>query len=128
MKMKGLSDEILREILSEKDSDDDDFKKILDEMYQTYKIKNKKYGDSFNITHQLFGISNGIARILEKVIRCVHIVLFDPDDIEALEDNLEDIANYCVMLIKNIRKFKNIRKPKNEELELRYSQYINEGD
>ncbi|EKB54481.1 hypothetical protein HMPREF9706_00671 [Facklamia hominis CCUG 36813] len=126
--MTGLSDEILQKLLNAKDSDDDDFKKILDEMYQTYKIKNKKYGDSFNITHQLFGVSNGVARILEKTLRCVQIVLFDPDDDETLEDNLQDIANYCVMLIKNIRKFKNLRKPKNEELELRYSQYINEGD
>ncbi len=128
MKMTGLSDEILRKILSDKDSDDEEFKKILDEMYQTYKIKNKKYGDSFNLTHQLFGISNGIARILEKTLRCVHIVLFDPDDTEALEDHLKDIANYCVMIIENIRKFKNLRKSKDEELDLKYSNYINEGD
>ena len=48
-----------------------------------YAIKNQKYGDSFSVTVQKYGIIAALTRLSDKSIR----------------DTLLDMANYCIMTV-----------------------------
>lgn len=77
------------------------FKKITDEMLDTYIKKNADYGNSFAETIQEFGFIPAVARINDKFKRVKNMVLGQEMNIkdESLRDNLMDIANYCVLTI-----------------------------
>lgn len=84
------------------------FEVITKEMFELYKIKNKRYGDSFSVLYDEFGMDYVVPRLVEKVNRIKTLVSnpdLDPDD-ESIEDSLIDLANYSVMTLKKIKEDK----------------------
>ena len=63
--------------------------------------KNKKYGDSFSITVQKYGIIAALTRLSDKWQRFETLILTKdagtPD--ESIRDTLLDMANYCIMTV-----------------------------
>ena len=72
--------------------------KYLNNLYTT---KNKKYGDSFSITVQKYGIIAALTRLSDKWQRFETLILTKdpgtPD--ESIRDTLLDMANYCIMTV-----------------------------
>lgn len=77
---------------------------IYDELQKLYEKKNKDYGDSFSKLYDELGIMSCITQIAHKYHRIINVV--DREDVnnESLEDNLLDLANYCAMTVKELRK------------------------
>ena len=77
------------------------FEDLTKEMFDTYKLKNEKYGDSFGKSIYKYGMIATLTRISDKFNRFEQMVLNDnngtPD--ESLRDTLLDMASYCVMTI-----------------------------
>ena len=73
-----------------------------DDLYDTYKAKNKAYGDSFTISLNKFGIQASYTRISDKINRFNSLMenedIFQGD--ESIADTLSDLINYCVMTVK----------------------------
>ena len=72
--------------------------KYLNNLYAT---KNQKYGDSFSMTVQKYGIIAALTRISDKWQRFETLILTKdpgtPD--ESIRDTLLDMANYCIMTV-----------------------------
>ena len=72
--------------------------KYLNNLYAT---KNQKYGDSFSITVQKYGIIAALTRLSDKWQRFETLILTKdpgtPD--ESIRDTLLDMANYCIMTV-----------------------------
>ena len=77
--------------------------KYLNNLYAT---KNKKYGDSFSITVQKYGIIAALTRLSDKWQRFETLILAKdpgtPD--ESIRDTLLDMANYCIMTVMELDK------------------------
>lgn len=72
--------------------------KFLNTLYIT---KNQKYGDSFSITVQKYGIIAALTRLSDKWQRFETLILSkDPGTSdESVRDTLLDMANYCIMTV-----------------------------
>ena len=70
-------------------------------MNDTYRRKNKDYGDSFSSSLDEFGLVAGIVRINDKINRIKQIYKINEIEVteEKLEDTLLDLANYSVMTL-----------------------------
>ena len=72
--------------------------KYLNNLYAT---KNQKYGDSFSMTVQKYGIIAALTRLSDKWQRFETLILTKdpgtPD--ESIRDTLLDMANYCIMTV-----------------------------
>lgn len=72
------------------------------DLYDTYKVKNMAYGDSFTISLDKFGVQASYVRISDKINRFNSLVknedIFQGD--ESIADTLSDLINYCVMTVK----------------------------
>lgn len=77
------------------------FKRITEEMAQTYERKNADYGNSFGESIAEFGAVAGIVRIGDKFNRLKNLIK-NPGtqrvNDESIADTLLDMANYCIML------------------------------
>lgn len=74
------------------------FQKICNQMYETYKMKNADYGNSFDKSCDEFGITAALVRIGDKFNRIKQLtkqknLVKD----ESIEDTLLDLANYSIM-------------------------------
>nr|DAS39659.1 MAG TPA: Nucleotide modification associated domain 1 [Caudoviricetes sp.] len=69
-------------------------------MAKTYKAKNHDYGNSFDNTCDLFGITAAIVRMYDKMQRIITLSKTESyvKD-ERIEDTLLDLANYCIMTL-----------------------------
>jgi len=74
-------------------------KNILQKMFDTFAIKNKKYGCSFEVSVDKYGIIAALTRISDKFNRIENLILHNDEgtDDETVMDTLIDMANYCVM-------------------------------
>ena len=75
---------------------------LCNEIHKTYKSKNEKYGDSFNDTIKKYGMISALTRMSDKFSRIENNILNNVDDDEKLEDNLLDLANYCLMTVMSL--------------------------
>lgn len=75
---------------------------LCNEIHNTYKSKNEKYGDSFNDTIKKYGIIAALTRMSDKFSRIENNIINNIDDNEKLEDNLLDLANYCLMTVMSL--------------------------
>ena len=68
-------------------------------MLRTFTIKNKKYGNSFEISLDKYGIIAALTRLSDKFNRIETLILSGDagTDDESVADTLIDLANYCVM-------------------------------
>lgn len=76
-----------------------DICKALNIMRDTFVLKNKKYGNSFEISLDKYGIIAALTRISDKFNRAENLILTNDAGTsdETLMDTLLDLANYCVM-------------------------------
>ena len=91
---------------SEKE-DADRFKEITDKMLETYKSKNKDYGDSFRNIFKECGMTYAYGHLKEKLER-VKSLMSDEAKVkgESMKDSLYDLANYAILTIMEIEKNK----------------------
>lgn len=96
----------LAETGSEKE-DADRFKEITDKMLETYKSKNKDYGDSFRNIFKECGMTYAYGHLKEKLER-VKSLMSDEAKVkgESMKDSLYDLANYAILTIMEIEKNK----------------------
>ena len=84
----------------------DRHKELMDELHQTYVIKNQDYGDSFSQSHEEFGPIAGLVQIGHKYNRLKNILTGDKLELqvedESLSDTLIDLANYAILLLMEI--------------------------
>lgn len=68
-------------------------------MLKTFAVKNKKYGNSFEISIDKYGIIAALTRLSDKFNRIENLILSGDSgtDDESVVDTLIDMANYCVM-------------------------------
>lgn len=89
------------------------FCQITDQMTNTYRRKNKDYGDSFagELRDGNWGYATGTLRA--KANRVHHLLLHTADHTpeigESVEDNLMDLANYAIMTLIEFREAKERR-------------------
>ena len=83
-------------------------KKILDEIHETYKAKNKDYGNSFGKQYEEFGLLSSIIRITDKYERLKQLYKNNEANVkdESIEDTLLDMANYAIMTVMEMKKEK----------------------
>lgn len=76
-----------------------DVRDTLQKMGDTFSVKNKKYGNSFEISVDKYGMIAALTRISDKFNRIETLILNDDKgtDDETVIDTLIDMANYCVM-------------------------------
>lgn len=84
-----------------------DVREVLQKMGDIFAIKNKKYGNSFEVSVDKYGMIAALTRISDKFNRIENLILTGDNgtDDEAITDTLIDMANYCVMTavyIKNV--------------------------
>lgn len=77
-----------------------DVREALSGMLSTFVSKNKRYGNSFEISLDKYGMIAALTRMSDKFNRLENLIL--TNDIkgtndESLADTLFDLANYCVM-------------------------------
>lgn len=88
-------------------------KKILDELHNTYNIKNKMYGDSFSESIKEWGYAAVGIRITDKFLRMKQLLRSESfgnnGTDESLRDTLSDMANYCIMSIMQLDEKKDMR-------------------
>ena len=91
---------------SEKE-DADRFKEITDKMLETYKSKNKDYGDSFRNLFKECGMTYAYGHLKEKLER-IKSLMSDEAKVkgESMKDSLYDLANYAILTIMEIEKQK----------------------
>lgn len=72
---------------------------LLKQELQTYKIKNEKYGNSFDLSVKKYGLISALTRMSDKWNRIENLILTHDNgtDDESLKDSLMDLANYCNM-------------------------------
>ena len=76
-----------------------EMRKALSKMGDVFAVKNKKYGNSFEISLDKYGIIAALTRISDKFNRVENLIINNDKgtDDESLLDTLLDMANYCVM-------------------------------
>lgn len=76
-----------------------DIREALTNMHSTFVLKNKKYGNSFEISLDKYGMIAALTRMSDKFNRAENLILNNDrgTNDETLADTLLDLANYCVM-------------------------------
>lgn len=72
---------------------------LLNDMAETFAIKNKKYGNSFEVSLDKYGLIAALTRMSDKFNRMENLILTNDrgTEDETILDTLLDLANYCVM-------------------------------
>jgi hypothetical protein len=70
------------------------------DLIELFKVKNVAYDDSFGKTFRSYGPISSLTRISDKFNRIEALILGAENGVtdERLEDTLEDMVNYCLML------------------------------
>lgn len=77
------------------------YQETLDDMAETFYLKNERYGDSFTQTMDDYGMVTSIIRVTDKFNRMKTLYQnreLDEDD-EPIMDTMLDMANYLAMTI-----------------------------
>lgn len=84
----------------------ENFKGIINEMYNTYLKKSSDYGDSYAKSHQRFGTVVGIMHPLTtKMDRLTELLNSKkPPQNESIEDTLLDLAIYAILGVMELRR------------------------
>lgn len=83
----------------------DRFKEITDKMLETYKSKNKDYGDSFHKLFEECGMTYAYGHLAEKLER-INSLRKNEAKVkgESMKDSLYDLANYAILTIIELEK------------------------
>lgn len=87
------------------ESDARSFKKITDEMFDTFKAKNHDYGFSFSNLFKECGMTYAYGHMAEKLER-VKSLMKDEAKVkgEGMKDSLKDLANYAILSIMELER------------------------
>lgn len=106
---EGLSQSSKEINTTEKDNYDEklvhEHRELTTLLNSLYKVKNKKYGDSFGKKVRKRGLISALDRMEDKWNRLEHLIENNEDGSdtdESLEDTLVDLANYCLMTVMEI--------------------------
>lgn len=79
--------------------DEELFLSIIEEMFAIYMAKNADYGNSSNMTYEMYGDVAYAVRINDKMNRINSLLQKGEAQVEdeKLEDTILDMANYCVL-------------------------------
>ena len=81
------------------------FNEILENIRYTHDKKNDDYKDSYSDTMKRFGTKSGLVRIYDKFNRIENIFNSEGKaNFESVEDNLQDLATYAIMMLEYIKK------------------------
>lgn len=74
-------------------------KQLCDQLNEVYKEKNSKYGDSFEVSVQKYGLIAALTRISDKFNRFEQLIMTRSNGTsdESLMDTCLDAANYFLM-------------------------------
>lgn len=79
------------------------FKKIANEVGELLELKNKAYGNSTNMTYEIFGMEAYLVRMYDKINRATNLVQNGVAcNDESLEDTLRDLAGYAILAINQL--------------------------
>lgn len=95
------------------------YQETLNQMADTFYLKNERYGDSFTQTMDDYGLVTSIIRITDKFNRLTTLYKnknLDVDD-EPIIDTMLDMANYLAMTVAYIKSRKEEDKPDTEAFE-----------
>ena len=75
--------------------------RLTEQLIETYKAKNKDYGDSFADSFREFGITSAVVRMNDKMNRIKSLSKGEDRQVkdESLIDSLMDLANYALMTV-----------------------------
>ena len=79
----------------------DRLEKLMAEMLEIYRAKNKDYGDSFSESFEEFGLIAPVVRMNDKMNRIKSLTQSEGRQVkgESLRDSLVDLANYAMMTV-----------------------------
>ena len=79
----------------------DKLEQLTKQLIETYKAKNKDYGDSFADSFKEFGITSAVVRMNDKMNRIKSLSKGEDRQVkdESLIDSLMDLANYALMTV-----------------------------
>ena len=79
----------------------DKLEQLTKQLIETYKAKNKDYGDSFADSFKEFGITSAVVRMTDKMNRIKSLSKKGDRQVkdESLIDSLKDLANYALMTV-----------------------------
>ena len=82
----------------------EDHRKIIEELNELYGRKNRDYGDSFRETFKTLGIMSAVTRLHDKMSRVISLSKNCDRQVktESLRDTLIDLANYSIMTVMEI--------------------------
>ena len=83
-----------------------EFKKIVNQMADTYEKKNSNYGDSFGKLFEKLGAVAGLVPLYNKLHRVTSLTQGDKNHFESLEDTFIDMACYAIMNVIELRNSK----------------------
>ena len=89
-------------------SNEEDFRRITNEMAELHARKNADYGDSFGQTYRELGIISAVTRMSDKMNRLKRLVAHkDAQQVkdESIDDTLIDLACYAVMTLMERRRW-----------------------
>lgn len=80
------------------------FEQLTKQMFETFKCKNKDYGDSTTQTYKEFGLTSYAIRINDKLNRVKSFCKKGELEVkgESVKDSLMDLANYCLLAVIDI--------------------------
>lgn len=88
------------------------FEELTKQMFETFKSKNRDYGDSTSQTFKEFGLTSYAIRLNDKLNRIKSFCkkgLLEVKD-EGGIDSLMDMANYCLLAVIDIKEEKCLKK------------------
>lgn len=93
------------------------FRELTEYMANTYKSKNRDYGDSFGASVDKYGLISALTRISDKFNRLESLILNGNNEVkdESLQDTLLDLACYSLMTIIELDKKKEPPKEDRED-------------
>lgn len=89
----------MKELTIKAKVNEEDMKNTFKNMLETFVLKNKKYGNSFEVSIDKYGSIAALTRISDKFNRIENLILSNDSGTsdETVIDTLLDMANYCVM-------------------------------
>ena len=88
-------------------SDGEIYSSLLDELFETYKAKDRDYGSAFSEMFDELGINYAYGKLREKINR-IKVLRNKPNMVEneGLEDALLDTAGYAILTLVELKKRK----------------------
>jgi hypothetical protein len=80
-------------------------REVIEEIHNTFKIKNADYGNSFGEQYEEYGLLSAVIRLDDKMRRLKQLLKQDAQvKDESIRDTVLDLANYAIMTVMELDK------------------------